>query len=148
MTLRELSRDFKIANQRVDKSISRYGRFLKSIYFPFSYNDDHSGYSVAYATCFSGNGSIRTYATECSYVLYRRGRNGDFYEKPITDSENVCVWDSYRKKYQTIGQDYLEARKLEDDIDAAVDERERLLHELEKAGVNPYAKAKLWCRYL
>ena len=149
----KLRKQFKAANKRVDKAIARYKKALFPLYMPYyegARQSDMSGrdgkFADVYLTCLRSDGSIRDYATDLSWTFYRRGRGGKFYEKPQPKREGFSerAWDNYTQAYQLVGQDYLDLRKLEVAIDAAVDEREILLSELESRGVNPYADAELW----
>ena len=89
---------------------------------------------------------LRDYATDLSWVFYRKRGGGKFYEKPqpIREGFSKPAWDNYLQAYRLVGQDYLDLRKLEYAIDSAVTERERLLSELEDAGIDPYVEKELW----
>ena len=141
-TITTLKKQLKAANRRVDKAIDRYRIFASKLFMPWGDRIVNVADIV-----FHRNGSIEN-ATDLSWTFYRRGRGGKFYEKPQPNPNREGfterAWDNFRKVYQLVGQDYLDLCKLEAAIDKATDERERLLSELEAAGVNPYKEKDLW----
>lgn len=154
MTIKGLKSAFKKANRSVNRAIARYTDFIFPLYMPWG---NEGEVASVYMACVKQvkyvdnkgktrySEQLRDYATELSWTFYRK-RGGKFYEKPQPMREGFSqeAWDNYRQVYQLVGQDYLDLRKLEWAIDAAVDERERLLSELEDAGINPYDDAELW----
>ena len=148
-TIKELKTAFKKANRRVGKAFAQYKKALAPLYVPYR------GEIVSVESlCFSEGGyytdgkgitrwcegSLHDFATDISYILYRRGRNGKFYEKERYAGR---VWDAYEQAYQLVGQDYLDLLKLEREIDAATDEREEILARLAHMGYDVQADAEL-----
>lgn len=144
-TIKGLKTALKKANKRVDKSIERYKKALLPLYLKINDNA-----VPRYVSAYDNSviqGRVANFATESTWAFYRRGRDGKFYEKPQPKPlEGFLqeVWDNYRQVYQLVGQDYLDLRKLENAIDAAVNEREKLLWQLEDLGVDVYNDAELW----
>ena len=142
-TIKGLKNAFKKANKRVDKAIDRYKNFIFALYMPANENCRKSklsgDYADVYLTCLNSDGTIREYASDLSWTFYRRGRGGKFYEKERYAGRE---WDANTQTYQPVGQDYLELCKLENTIDLAVDEREQVLNDLEKIGVNVFEDAE------
>lgn len=145
MKLDKLRKQFKAANRRVDKAFTRYKKALLPLYIQINDNA-----APRYVSAYDNSviqGRVANFATDYSWTFYRRGRGGKFYEKQQpkpSDQWTQELWEDYAKGQQLVGQDYLDLLKLETAIDTAVDERERLLNELESAGVNPYAENELW----
>lgn len=139
MTIKGLKTALKKANQRVDKAFARYKKALLPLYLQINDNA-----APRYVSAYDNSviqGRVANFATNYSWTFYRRGRGGKFYEKERYAGRK---WDAYKRAYQPVGQDYLDLCKSEAAIDAAVSAREKILSELEKAGVNPYVDQELW----
>lgn len=139
MTIKGLKTALKKANRRVDKSFARYKKALLPLYLQINDNA-----APRYVSAYDNSviqGRVAHFATESSWTFYRRGRDGKFYEKERYAGRE---WDAYKRAYQPVGQDYLDLCKLEAAIDAALDEREKILTQIEKLGVNPYVDQELW----
>jgi len=146
-TITTLKKQLKAANRRVDKAIDIYRIFTSKLFMPWGDKIVNVADIV-----FHRKGSFE-YASDLSEQFYRRGRGGKFYVKPFDcEKRQPCTWctfcdgsacdnDSGEKFYC---RDYLDLRELEAAIDKATDERERLLSELEAAGVDPYTEKDLW----
>lgn len=155
VTTATLRKQFKAAVKRVDKAIARYKKALLPLYMPY-YEGGMSGrdgkFADVYLTCLNSDGTVREFATELSWTFYRRGRGGKFYEKPQTGNKKHCEVCNgpcyaacpYRHNDELVSQDYLDLCRLEYAICVAVDERERVKHELEAVGVDVYHDAELW----
>ena len=133
-TLRKL---FKAANQRVDKAIARYREELFGLWVetsrgklvhaaPHAFTLIRKGKSHEWRFC--------DFASRYYDKFYRRGRG----EKRLAE-----IWGNF-EPFNVKQVDIAAIRKLEAAIDAAINKRERLLNELEAAGVNVYADADLW----
>ena len=142
MTIKQLRAAFKRANKRVDKTVARYERYISKLYMPLKTGEIVN----VYDKCYRGTYFIPEPATQLSWEFYRRGRNGEFYEKPQPKREGFTerAWDNYRQAYQLVGDDWLTLRDMEHAIDKAVDEREKLLAEFENTGLNPWTDDDLW----
>ena len=155
MTVKGLKTALKKANRRVHKAITRYTDFILPLYMPWG---NEGEVASVYMACVKQvkyvddkgkmhySEQLRDYATDLSWVFYRKRGGGKFYEKPqpIREGFSKPAWDNYLQAYRLVGQDYLDLRKLEYAIDSAVTERERLLSELEDAGIDPYVEKELW----
>lgn len=134
MTIKGLKIALKKANRRVDKAFARYKKALMPLYLQI--NDKSAPrYVSAYQNSVIHE-QVVNFATDCSWTFYRRGRGGKFYEKSRYIGRE---WDAYNRAYQPVGQDYLDLCKLEAAIDASIDEREKIIDELESLGINPYS---------
>lgn len=125
MTIKSLKTAFKKANKRVDKAFARYEKSVSKLYVV-----DYAGRAKRLQDkVFRPDGTLRDFATNVDDVFYyKRGK----------------VYYSYRTRYEDEHQTYNELRKLESEIDAAVDEREKLLWQLEDLGVEVYRDDELW----
>ena len=145
-TIATLKKRFKAANLRVDKAIDRYRILASKLFMPYG-----GGIVNVADVIFHRNGSFED-ATKLSWVFYRRGRGGKFYEKQQTEDKRHCdacdqpcyMACPHFQHADKVSQDYLDLRRLEYAIDAAVDTRGLILDELEAAGVNPYTEKDLW----
>lgn len=155
-TIKGLKTAFKKAESKVVKSIARYKSLLFKLYMPAYPNCRKSDASKdlcdVYLTCLRSDGTIRDYATDLSHVFYRRGRGGKFYIKPQNELFTYCescpgqghTNCPYCNDDRLVGQDYIDLCKLEAAIEAAVDERERVIDELESLGYDVYHDSDLW----
>lgn len=128
-----LRKHFKAANKRVDAAIDRYKGLIDALWV------ENARGELVHATphCFSWYDKqwhFREFATDNYDAFYRRGRG----EKRLAES-----WGAFRP-FSVKRVDVAAIKKLESKLDAAFTERERLLDELESAGVNPYRDADLW----
>lgn len=129
-TLRKL---FKAANKRVDKAIDRYKGLIDALWVEKARGE------LVHATpaCFSWHDKqwhFREFATDSYDAFYRRGRG----EKRLAES-----WGAFRP-FNVKRIDIAAIKKLEAKMEAAFSERERLLDELEAAGVDVWHDADLW----
>lgn len=146
----KLRKQFKKANQRVDKAKARYQKLVSVLYMPWG--KDGKIVNVGMVCIRRYDNLIVEYATDLSWTFYRRGRGGKIYEKPQTENKKHCEVCNgscyaacpYRHSDELVSQDYLDLCKLEYAIDAAVDERARLIDELKAVGVNVFFDAELW----
>lgn len=149
-TIKGLKAALKKANQRVDKAFARYEKALLPLYMPWGHDSDNRReYASVYMECFP-RGKFREYATNLTWTFFRK-RGRMFYVKQHGHSkhcENCTCYRyqicPYRHGDDLVSQDCLELCKLENALDAAIDEREKILTQIEKLGVNPYVDQELW----
>ncbi|MBQ3442221.1 MAG: hypothetical protein IJG33_03135 [Selenomonadaceae bacterium] len=123
-TIKGLKTALKKANKRVDKAFARYEKSTSKLYFC-----DYAGrVRKLKDEVFRPDGSIRTFATDITGEMLKRDRGG--WHGRVTLSYDLDALPILRK--------------LETELDAAVNEREDLLWQLEDLGVDVYKDAELW----
>lgn len=150
MTIKGLKTAFKKANKRADKAFARYEKCVSKLYVT-----DYAGrVKRLQDEVFRPDGTLRDFATNVSDMFYRKARNGHIYIKPCDCNKySPCTWclycdgsscDHSGQPEKFYCRDYRDLRKLESEIDAAVDEREKLLWQLDDLGVDVYRDDELW----
>lgn len=155
-TIKGLKTAFKKAEHKISKAVARYKNLLFKLYMPAYPNcrksDMSKDYADVYLTCINSDGSIREYATNLSWTFYRKCRGGKFYEKPQNENKKHCdacdqpcyLACPYRHSENLVSQDYLDLRKLEYAINAAIEERENIINALESLDCDVYHDSALW----
>lgn len=124
MTIKGLKTAFKKANKRVDKAFARYEKRVSKLYVV-----DYAGRAKRLQDeVFRPDGTLRDFATNITGEMLKRDRGG--WHGRVTLSYDLDALPILRK--------------LETKIDAAVDEREKLLYQLEDFGVDVYRDNELW----
>lgn len=135
-TIKGLRTALKKANRWADKAIRRYIDTLALLYM-HCYTSMPPNQLVHASRCLSyahGELYIREFATEMSHDFYRIGRGEKFLVEQWGEFVNAkCVPFDWRN-----------LQKLENAIDEAVDERERIKDKLESLGHDVWNDSELW----
>lgn len=124
MTIKGLKTAFQKANKRVDKAFARYEKRVSKLYVV-----DYAGrVKRLQDEVFRSDGTLHDFATNITGEMFKRDRGG--WHGRVTLSYDLDALPILRK--------------LEGEIDAAVDEREKLLWQLEDLGVDVYRDDELW----